>query len=280
MWVWSHFLVLGSLTLVSLTWIFMSVNRVHEIPSVESTVTPEEITTAPQPTEVPTTEPFRCLTTPLNVNVPFDDKSSCAVVGGSTSLLHNKSGSLIDNHQVVIRMNAQPVKSFEEFVGSRTTIRLLYPESFHWEPTDEWTVFLWFKKADELYTQSIWNRSAVDTRHLWLKPHMTPGKHLFNRTLAVDPECVKEWDVEGQRSQSHRPTTGMLAIIMATHMCQWPVDAYGFSRPGEPYRHYYQTVKHFGEGQKGPKLNREHDRTVEFEVQKKLVQKGALNMIY
>eukprot|EP00899_Mesostigma_viride_P004584 jgi/Mesvir1/14126/Mv12416-RA.1 len=55
---------------------------------------------------------------------------TCAVVGTSPALLRAKRGAEIDAHDLVIRPNIAPVAGFEDYVGSRTSVRVFYPESY------------------------------------------------------------------------------------------------------------------------------------------------------
>eukprot|EP00057_Strongylocentrotus_purpuratus_P033465 XP_791507.3 PREDICTED: uncharacterized protein LOC586641 isoform X1 [Strongylocentrotus purpuratus] len=56
---------------------------------------------------------------------PFTDRyNTCAIVSSSGQLLGKNSGPEIDSADAVIRMNAAPVKGFENDVGTRTTIRV------------------------------------------------------------------------------------------------------------------------------------------------------------
>ena len=50
---------------------------------------------------------------------------TCAVVGSSGSLLHDRFGPQIDAHDVVLRFNNAPVSGFEGIAGSRTSVRLV-----------------------------------------------------------------------------------------------------------------------------------------------------------
>ncbi|KAA8586262.1 hypothetical protein FQN60_007831, partial [Etheostoma spectabile] len=54
---------------------------------------------------------------------------TCAVVGNSGNLRRARYGPLIDFHDIIIRMNEGQTKGFEADVGTRTTHRIMYPES-------------------------------------------------------------------------------------------------------------------------------------------------------
>ncbi|XP_073677597.1 CMP-N-acetylneuraminate-beta-galactosamide-alpha-2,3-sialyltransferase 1-like [Garra rufa] len=54
---------------------------------------------------------------------------TCAVVGNSGNLLGSYYGPLIDHHEFVLRINKGLTEGYEKDVGSKTTHRILYPES-------------------------------------------------------------------------------------------------------------------------------------------------------
>ncbi|KAK3236864.1 hypothetical protein CYMTET_53022 [Cymbomonas tetramitiformis] len=78
----------------------------------------------------------------------------CAVVGNSGLLRHYHFGAEIDSHDLVLRFNLAPTKTFGEFVGSRTDMRLLN------------TLHLGKHEADELGVQQMQSRVGVS---LYLK---------------------------------------------------------------------------------------------------------------
>ena len=55
--------------------------------------------------------------------------SKCIVVGSGSCLRSKRQGSFIDSFPVVIRLNKAPIKGYEKDVGSKTDLRVLYPES-------------------------------------------------------------------------------------------------------------------------------------------------------
>ncbi|KAK3247164.1 hypothetical protein CYMTET_43328 [Cymbomonas tetramitiformis] len=49
----------------------------------------------------------------------------CAIVGNSGGLLLSRYGRMIDEHDMVLRINQAPTKGYEQYVGTRATHRLL-----------------------------------------------------------------------------------------------------------------------------------------------------------
>ncbi|KAM6418403.1 type 2 lactosamine alpha-2,3-sialyltransferase isoform 4-T4 [Pluvialis apricaria] len=116
-----------------------------------------------------------------------DDSIACrrCVVVGNGGVLRNKTlGEKIDSYDVIIRMNNGPVIGYEEDVGRRTTFRLSYPESIfsdpiHYDPNTT-VVLIVFKPRDLK----------------WL------------------------WEIlGGQKIKPKHPTTGLIAITLAFHIC-------------------------------------------------------------
>ncbi|KAM9325642.1 CMP-N-acetylneuraminate-beta-1,4-galactoside alpha-2,3-sialyltransferase isoform 3-T3 [Gastrophryne carolinensis] len=52
----------------------------------------------------------------------------CIIVGNGGVLANKCLGSKIDEYDVVVRLNSAPIKGFEKDVGSKTTLRITYPE--------------------------------------------------------------------------------------------------------------------------------------------------------
>uniref|UniRef100_A0A8C7XLZ6 ST3 beta-galactoside alpha-2,3-sialyltransferase 3b n=1 Tax=Oryzias sinensis TaxID=183150 RepID=A0A8C7XLZ6_9TELE len=83
------------------------------------------------------------------------DSLSCkrCIIVGNGGILSNKSlGSRIDQYDVVIRLNEAPVKGYSKDVGSKTTMRITYPEGAIQKPEnyedDSLFVFSAFKPLD------------------------------------------------------------------------------------------------------------------------------------
>ncbi|XP_034386568.1 ST3 beta-galactoside alpha-2,3-sialyltransferase 3a isoform X2 [Cyclopterus lumpus] len=100
---------------------------------------------------------------------------TCIVVGNGGILANRSLGPRIDEFDVVVRLNEAPVRGFERDVGSKTTMRITYPEGA-------------IQKTERYEAQSLFVLSAFKALDFkWLR-HM-----VFNQRL---PE-IGEWGEGG-----------------------------------------------------------------------------------
>ncbi|XP_059419910.1 CMP-N-acetylneuraminate-beta-1,4-galactoside alpha-2,3-sialyltransferase-like isoform X4 [Carassius carassius] len=142
---------------------------------------------------------------------PYLDSLSCkrCIIVGNGGILSNKSlGAHIDEYDVVIRLNEAPVSGYTRDVGTKTTLRITYPEGAIQKPEryekDSLFVFSAFKPLD----------------FKWLR------QMVFKEKLNI-------------------PTLGTVAITMALHNCDEVAVAgfgYDMNTPHAPL-HYYESVK-------------------------------------
>ncbi|KAM3939454.1 lactosylceramide alpha-2,3-sialyltransferase isoform 1-T4 [Leptodactylus fuscus] len=188
------------------------------------------------------------------------DCKRCIVIG-SGGILHGlQLGSAIDKYDVVIRLNNAPVHGYEQDVGSKTTIRMTYPEG---APVSELEYFsnslfvtVIFKHADFLWLQAIlknetlssWNKlffwkSVIEK--LPLKSHQIRILNpLIVKETAMDilqfvPPRQKWWGWD-----KNVPTIGAIAVVLATHLCdEVSIAGFGYdlSQPDIPL-HYYDNL--------------------------------------
>ncbi|XP_020957814.1 CMP-N-acetylneuraminate-beta-galactosamide-alpha-2,3-sialyltransferase 4 isoform X5 [Sus scrofa] len=132
----------------------------------------------------------------------------CVVVGNGHRLRNSLLGEAINKYDVVIRLNNAPVAGYEGDVGSKTTMRLFYPESAHFNPKvednpDTLLVLVAFKAMDFHWIESILS------------------------------------------DKKRKPTTGLLAITLALHLCDL-VHIAGFGYPDAQNKkesiHYYEQI--------------------------------------
>ncbi|XP_047610041.1 CMP-N-acetylneuraminate-beta-galactosamide-alpha-2,3-sialyltransferase 4 isoform X1 [Phacochoerus africanus] len=98
----------------------------------------------------------------------------CVVVGNGHRLRNSLLGEAINKYDVVIRLNNAPVAGYEGDVGSKTTMRLFYPESAHFNPKvednpDTLLVLVAFKAMDFHWIESI----LSDKKRAW--PPVSPA---------------------------------------------------------------------------------------------------------
>lgn len=150
--------------------------------------------------------------------------ATCAVVGNSGSLLETQFGEDIDAHEVVFRFNAGKTEGYEQFVGYKTTFRIL-------NSPDAKAPF-----GGELRVTTLRNQDFRD----WAKL-VSADAEVAKLSLATDPEVLcHAWSWIKQRGD--KPSSGLVGVVLALRMCE-SVDMYGFqsqnyfskfSRP-----HYY-----------------------------------------
>ncbi|TWW72746.1 CMP-N-acetylneuraminate-beta-1,4-galactoside alpha-2,3-sialyltransferase [Takifugu flavidus] len=118
------------------------------------------------------------------------DSRSCkrCIIVGNGGILSNKSlGSRIDEYDVVVRLNEAPVSGYGKDVGTKTTMRITYPEGAIQKPDsyekDSLFVFSAFKPLD-----FKWLRQMV------FKEKLTLGSHtrlsLGIRPVFLDLPCA------------------------------------------------------------------------------------------
>ncbi|XP_069601020.1 lactosylceramide alpha-2,3-sialyltransferase [Ranitomeya imitator] len=221
---------------------------------------------------------------------PSPKKCKRCIVIGSGGILHGlQLGHIIDEHDVVIRLNNAPVHGFEQDAGSKTTIRMTYPEG---APVSEQeygsnslfvTVlfkhvdFLWLQAVLKNETLSTWNRlffwKSV-TEKLPLKPHQIRILNpLIVKETAMDilqflPPRQKWWGWD-----KNVPTIGAIAMVMATHLCdEVSIAGFGYdmSQPDTPL-HYFDNMCMNA-------MNRQpmHDVSKERKLLKSLVREGVV----
>nr|XP_045228479.1 CMP-N-acetylneuraminate-beta-1,4-galactoside alpha-2,3-sialyltransferase isoform X7 [Macaca fascicularis] len=96
----------------------------------------------------------------------------CIIVGNGGVLANKSLGSRIDDYDIVVRLNSAPVKGFEKDVGSKTTLRITYPEGAMQRPEQyerdslfvlagfKWQDFKWLKYI--VYKERVVHSRTVD----------------------------------------------------------------------------------------------------------------------
>ncbi|XP_070764703.1 ST3 beta-galactoside alpha-2,3-sialyltransferase 3a isoform X1 [Enoplosus armatus] len=210
---------------------------------------------------------------------------TCIIVGNGGILANKSLGPRIDEFDVVVRLNEAPVKGFERDVGSKTTMRITYPEGA-------------IQKTERYETQSLFVLSAFKALDFkWLR-HMVFNQRLrstdgFWKSVAryvprepgdmriLNPYFIQEASFKliglphnnGQMGRGNIPTLGTVAITMALHNCDEVAVAgfgYNMSTPHAPL-HYYEKIR-----MSAIKESWTHNISKEKEFLMKLVKAGVI----
>ncbi|XP_018532629.1 ST3 beta-galactoside alpha-2,3-sialyltransferase 3b isoform X2 [Lates calcarifer] len=188
------------------------------------------------------------------------DSLSCkrCIIVGNGGILSNKSlGSRIDDYDVVVRLNEAPVRGYVKDVGTKTTMRITYPEGAIQRPEnyekDSLFVFSAFKPLDfKWLKQMVFKEKLKNIDGFWKSvAHSVPREPTKMRIL--NPYFIQEAAFQfiglpfnnGVMGKGNIPTLGTVAITMALHNCDEVAVAgfgYDMNTPHAPL-HYYETVK-------------------------------------
>eukprot|EP00058_Branchiostoma_floridae_P023809 XP_002609299.1 hypothetical protein BRAFLDRAFT_86789 [Branchiostoma floridae] len=133
--------------------------------------------------------------------------NSCAVVSSSHGLMLHTYGREIDAHDAVLRFNCAPTETFEEFVGSRTDIRLIN------------TRIPGRACKKEFLNDSIamFNREITVVRN-FDAVRLAPRD--FGKDIAT--ELGRFCIATGKCKKTDKsPSTGMFGVVMMLHLCNW-----------------------------------------------------------
>lgn len=78
---------------------------------------------------------------------------TCAVVGGSGSLLLRRLGPTIDAHTLVLRVGVTPTRGFEASLGTKTNLRLSGDGDWGWHEHDQDLVLV---RSQSKKTVEVW----------------------------------------------------------------------------------------------------------------------------
>ncbi|XP_076599938.1 ST3 beta-galactoside alpha-2,3-sialyltransferase 7 [Chaetodon auriga] len=179
----------------------------------------------------------------------------CVVVGSGGVLHGSHLGSHIDQHDIIIRMNNAPVPGFERDVGSRTTIRLIYPEAaphsaIEYKKTTM-VALVAFKGLDLDWLTSVITKQPLSFwSKLWFWREVVESIPLRPDNFRIlHPEIVHKTGLVLKKyglKQGHMmPTVGVSAVVMALQLCDHvSLAGFGYDMQQPHARlHYYETIR-------------------------------------
>uniref|UniRef100_A0A7M4DY05 ST3 beta-galactoside alpha-2,3-sialyltransferase 4 n=1 Tax=Crocodylus porosus TaxID=8502 RepID=A0A7M4DY05_CROPO len=158
--------------------------------------------------------------------------------------------------ETILRLNNAPVYGYEQDVGSKTTMRLFYPESAHFNPKrennpDTLLVLVPFKPMDFHWMESILNDKKRVRKGFWKQPPLiwdANPEHvriLNPYFMEITAAKLLNLPMKQLRKVKQKPTTGLLAITLALHFCD-VVHIAGFGYPDSGNKkqtiHYYEQI--------------------------------------
>lgn len=179
----------------------------------------------------------------------------CVVVGNGGILHGSHLGSHIDQYDIIIRLNNAPVPGFERDAGSRTTIRLIYPEgaphSAEQYKKTSMVVLVVFKNLDLDWLISVITKQPLSLwSKMWFWREVVEEIPLRPENFRIlHPDIIHK---TGQALQKYAlkqgnmvPTLGASAVVMALQLCDHVSLAgfgYDMEHPGARL-HYYEDIR-------------------------------------
>uniref|UniRef100_A0A2N9FMJ8 Sialyltransferase-like protein n=1 Tax=Fagus sylvatica TaxID=28930 RepID=A0A2N9FMJ8_FAGSY len=148
----------------------------------------------------------------------------CAVIGNSGDLLKTKFGKEIDGYDVVIRENGAPIQNYSDYVGKKSTFRLLNRGSA--------------KALDKVVELDETRKEVLIVK--------TTIHDIMNKMIREIPIKNPVYLMLGASFGSAAKGTGLKALEFALSLCE-SVDMYGFTvDPG-----YKEWTRYFSESRQG-----------------------------
>uniref|UniRef100_A0A672GIL2 ST3 beta-galactoside alpha-2,3-sialyltransferase 1 n=1 Tax=Salarias fasciatus TaxID=181472 RepID=A0A672GIL2_SALFA len=177
-----------------------------------------------------------------NVAAPSPDRcKTCAVVGNSHNLKGSDYGSLIDSHDIVIRMNRAKIESYEGDVGAKTTHHIMYPHSAVNLENNTSLVFFPFKIRD---FEWLFKNCFLISIKTFLNS-IPKSKTIANKDLVVilNPAFMKYVHQAWLGSKGRWASTGFMTVVLSLYMCdQVNVFGFGADKNGN-WSHYFEKLR-------------------------------------
>ncbi|XP_076019878.1 ST3 beta-galactoside alpha-2,3-sialyltransferase 7 isoform X2 [Genypterus blacodes] len=179
----------------------------------------------------------------------------CVVVGSGGVLHGSHLGSHIDQYDIIIRLNNAPVPGFERDAGSRTTIRLMYPEGAPHSANEykktNMVALVVFKSLDLDWLTSVITKQPLSFwSKMWFWREVVDDIPLRPESFRIlHPEIIHKTGKVLQTYTSNQgtmvPTLGASAVVMALQLCdQVSLAGFGYDMQHPDARlHYYETIR-------------------------------------
>ncbi|XP_043102294.1 CMP-N-acetylneuraminate-beta-galactosamide-alpha-2,3-sialyltransferase 2-like [Puntigrus tetrazona] len=194
---------------------------------------------------------------------------SCAVVGNSGNLLGSSYGSLIDSHDFVMRMNKAPVEGYEKDVGSKTTHRIMYPETATHLDSNTHLLLLPFKLLDVQWITSALTDGSIKRTRFKVIDLLQANK---DKVMVMHPAFMYYVRSSWLHIKRSYPSTGFLVLMFSLHVCD-EVSVFGFGADSKGNWHHY-----FEKMPKNFKRTGQHPGGIEHEIILELQKRSLIDL--
>lgn len=175
--------------------------------------------------------------------------SEILIVGNGSSLLNQKNGSKIDSFKKIVRFNSFKIKSFEDFVGTRTTSWVTCNGCHLGEKFDEVIFHSWTKDKNS-------------------DPLFLKFKKKYLSIQILDLELIEKANDLLKIGKFKAPSTGLLAILHFLNEAE-EVTITGFDW-------WANSKHHYGDNERRGTL---HEPDLEMKAINKLILDGKLRFL-
>uniref|UniRef100_A0A674AE36 CMP-N-acetylneuraminate-beta-galactosamide-alpha-2,3-sialyltransferase 2 n=1 Tax=Salmo trutta TaxID=8032 RepID=A0A674AE36_SALTR len=163
----------------------------------------------------------------------------CAVVGNSGNMRGAGYGPTIDSHNYIMRINLAPTLGYEEDAGSHTTHHFMYPESAKNLAANVSFVLVPFKTLDLLWITSALSTGQIRFTYAPVKQFLRVDK---DKVQIFNPAFFKYIHDRWTRHHGRYPSTGMLVLFFALHVCDEVRTSLTHVHTNTQYRHVSRPV--------------------------------------
>ncbi|XP_077982988.1 CMP-N-acetylneuraminate-beta-galactosamide-alpha-2,3-sialyltransferase 2-like [Glandiceps talaboti] len=200
----------------------------------------------------------------------------CAVVGNSGNLRQSAYGKFIDEHEYVMRINVARTEGFEKDVGSRTTHRFMYPESYIEVKGETRFILTAFKSLDIEWLISALTIGNIERTYITVKKFIHANS---SKIQVYNPALMNHIHNFWTELHGRYPSTGMLVLMFAMNICdQVNVFGYGATTMGNWDHYYNKPVSPQDEQKSAFRISGVHDGEFEAGVIKRLEEIGKITV--